>query len=549
MDEKIIETKQCTKCSTNFNITDKDFKFYNKISPILEWEKFLIPTPTLCPDCRQQRRLSFRNERKLYKRKCAKTGENIISIYSPDKPYTVYSQDFWWSDKWKALDYWFDLDFNKWFFEQFWKLIKSVPKSNLPKCWTIWNKNCEYTIWCEECKDSYLLWNSISVEKWFYSRTVTKSDYVVDSIDIKSSNNIYYCDSCNTSNNLFFCSNLKNCNNCILCIWLVWKKYCILNKQYSEEEYNNISEIYKNNFLKYKNDLVSLLRKENNNIGSEKCFWDYCNNSKNCYYCFEINWNEDCKYCFVSQNTKDSYDISYWGYIWNLVYELANSWVNVYKSAFSVYSYWFNSSYYLFDCNNIKNCFWCVWIKNKQYCIFNKQYSKEEYNQLVPKIIEKMTADWEWWEFFPASISPFWYNETVSNEYYPLTKQEALKKWFNWSDYEQPIPKVEKIIPANKLPDNIANIPDDILNWAIECENTKKPFRIIPQELEFYRKHNLPVPRKHPDERHLDRMKLRNPRKLYDRKCDKCWKNIKSTYSPNREEIVYCEECYNKEIY
>ena len=86
---------------------------------------------------------------------------------------------------------------------------------------------------------------------------------------------------------------------------------------------------------------------------------------------------------------------------------------------------------------------------------------------------------------------------------------------FNWEDYEAPFPKVEKIIPANALPNNIKDIPDDILNRAIECEVSKKPFRIIPQELKFYRKHNLPIPRRHPDIRHGDRIALRNERKLY----------------------------------
>jgi hypothetical protein len=52
-------------------------------------------------------------------------------------------------------------------------------------------------------------------------------------------------------------------------------------------------------------------------------------------------------------------------------------------------------------------------------------------------------------------MSPFGYNETIANEYYPLTKSEALSSKFNWSDYEAPFPKVEKIIPAEKLPDTI----------------------------------------------------------------------------------------------
>ncbi len=167
---------------------------------------------------------------------------------------------------------------------------------------------------------------------------------------------------------------------------------------------------------------------------------------------------------------------------------------------------------------------------------------------------------------------------------------------FNWSDYESPFPKVDKIIPASKLPDDITKIPDDILNWAIECEVTGTPFRIIPQELEFYRKHHLPIPRRHPDQRHLDRMKMRNPRKLYERICDcpeceinnktsllsfssnenpfgtrerdsptendketvdtfvlnprtgKRGKKMITTYSPERPERVYCEVCYEREV-
>jgi hypothetical protein len=69
---------------------------------------------------------------------------------------------------------------------------------------------------------------------------------------------------------------------------------------------------------------------------------------------------------------------------------------------------------------------------------------------------------------------------------------------------------VSKILPASKLPENIKDIPDDILNWAIECETTGKPFRIIKQEFDFYRKQSLPIPKRHPDQRHLDRMKQRS---------------------------------------
>ena len=160
-----------------------------------------------------------------------------------------------------------------------------------------------------------------------------------------------------------------------------------------------------------------------------------------------------------------------------------------------------------------------------------------------------MQSTQEWGEFFPPTMSPFAYNETVAQENYPLTKEEVLAKGWKWRDPVDDLPKVEKEIPAEKLPDSIDDIPDDVLNWAIECKTTKRPFKIIGQELAFYRQMKLPVPHFHPDERHRKRMALRNPRKLHNRKCAKCKKDIQTTYSSERPETVYCEECYLKEVY
>ncbi|MBU0626692.1 hypothetical protein KKH82_04665 [Patescibacteria group bacterium] len=74
---------------------------------------------------------------------------------------------------------------------------------------------------------------------------------------------------------------------------------------------------------------------------------------------------------------------------------------------------------------------------------------------------------------------------------------------------------------AKNLP-NIKEVTDEILGQAIVCEVTGRPFRVIRSELEYYRNNQIDLPRRHPDQRHYDRMALRNPRKLFDRKCDKC---------------------------
>ena len=90
------ETKNCQNCKKDFTIEPDDFGFYEKIK---------VPPPTFCPECRLQRRLSVRNERNLYKRKCDATGENIISIYRTGVPFPVYQQDYWKSDRFEAMEY------------------------------------------------------------------------------------------------------------------------------------------------------------------------------------------------------------------------------------------------------------------------------------------------------------------------------------------------------------------------------------------------------------------------------------------------------------
>lgn len=134
-------------------MTDKDLEFYGKISPIFAGQKYLIPSPTLCPEERQRRRFAFRNERKLYHRKCDKTGNQIISIYSSDKPHTVYDHKIWRGDTWSAFDYGIPFDFEKNFFEQFDGLMKQEP---LLSIYNVDSENSDYTNFAGYNKNCYL---------------------------------------------------------------------------------------------------------------------------------------------------------------------------------------------------------------------------------------------------------------------------------------------------------------------------------------------------------------------------------------------------------
>ncbi|MFA5916887.1 MAG: hypothetical protein WC850_01480 [Candidatus Gracilibacteria bacterium] len=581
MQEKILETKICKKCNISFLITDKDLEFYDKISPSFPspdfkksgLKKIQIPTPTLCPDCRQQRRFCWRNEKNLYRRKCDLTGKDILSIFSPDKKYVIYNSDDWWSDKWDPLDYGKEYDFTKTFFEQFDSLQKQVPLLNLTAAFN--SENSDYATFSGKMKDCYMISGGWTCEKTMYSSRIVYTNNVIDSLDGTNLEQSYqtincegcfsciYCMNSNNCNTSYFLYECENCSDCFMCYNLVGKKYYIDNKSYTKEEYfKQIEDLKQKYFLLGLSVLDEMKKKAINKnlmiIGSEDCIGDNLKNCKNCNYSFHLENSQNCKYAENGgMGCSNVYDAMGIGENFDLGYEILDTGLNAIGTYFGITCYTCNNSFYNINCHNCSNIFGCIGVRNGQYCILNKQYSKEEYDILVPKIIENMRKNDEWGEFFPSSISPFGYNETINTEYFPLRKEEALKLGFNWSTYEAPFTKVQKIIPANKLPKNISDIPDDILNRAIMPENVgnenirslQKPFRIVKQELDFYRKYSLPIPKIHPDQRHLDRVKLRNPRKIYDRKCDKCGKDIKTTFKKDRQEIVYCEECYNKEIY
>ncbi|MFA4930955.1 MAG: hypothetical protein WC570_03780, partial [Patescibacteria group bacterium] len=236
--------------------------------------------------------------------------------------------------------------------------------------------------------------------------------------------------------------------------------------------------------------------------------------------------------------------------------------------------------YYSWFCGQgAKDCFGCSGLRGKQYCILNKQYTKEEYEELVPKIIEHMQQTSEWGQFFPMSFSPFGYNETIANEYYPLSKEQVVAmgvKWYdkpepqyNFDQHYQPL-HIKQYDPAfaTAMASEAEAEINKCLNGVVKCEVTGRPFRIISQELYFYIKRGLPVPTVHPDERRRLRNKDINRVEFYRRRCDcegqgssikdqgssggcdhggQCENQFETTYEPGKRK-VYCEGCYGKSV-
>jgi hypothetical protein len=160
-----------------------------------------------------------------------------------------------------------------------------------------------------------------------------------------------------------------------------------------------------------------------------------------------------------------------------------------------------------------------------------------------------MKSTQEWGRFFPIEMCDYGYNETVAMDHFPLSEQEALQKGYHWSTYQSPPPVVKQTVSSDSLPDSIDEITDEILENAILCEVTDKPFKPSIKELEFYRKLRIPFPRRSPDQRHADRMKKRPEFRLETTQCTSCNKQIYSNISPIGSSIVLCDDCFKKEVY
>lgn len=548
--------KICTDCGGKYEFSAEELKLF---------EHWGFDPASTCFVCNQKHRISFRNGRNMYKRKCDATGEEIISIYSQNSPYKIYKSNEWYNDKWDSMDYGRTFDFNRPFFDQFQELRLEVPRmamhnvkaENSDFCnQTYGNKNCYMIVGGDFNEDS--MYGTLCMR----NRSLVDGDYTTDTemgYMMSDSIHCYNCRFTFDSKNCSDCSYISNCTgckNCILCTNLSQKSYCIRNKQLTKEDYNLEAANILTGSAKMQKECVKefvQMRSERvvkyaHMIGCEHCTGDYQQHSKNCINCYDILESEDLHNVIFASKSKDCFQCSLLGDEAELCYESISSLngKNVRFSHFVIDSIHVDYSDFIFNCQHV---FGCEGLRHKKYCILNKQYTKEEYEELIPKIIEHMKQTNEWGKFFPKEFSCFAYNESTISEYFPLSREEALAQGFKWREESVEKPKVEKIIPASQLPDSLEDIPDDILNWGIECEITNRPFKITPKELSFYRKMNIPIPRKHPDERYSWRTALRNPRKLWKRQCQKCDKDIQTTYSPERTEKVLCEKCYLKEVY
>jgi len=558
-------TTSCKECGQNYLQSPNEE----------QWEKKLATKlPNLCFECSHRQRLSLRTDRVLYNRKCDFSGEPIISVYSADKPYKVYKSDYWFSDQWDPMSYGQEFDFSKTFFEQFAELQRKVPRVALTN---VKSDNSDYCNSTYGNKNCYLIFGGDFNQDCIYGTLSMHNEDVVD-CDFSNKNrlcymmsdsiNCYNCQFAFDSKNCTDCAFITDCTNCTECILssnLHNKTYFINNKQYSKEEYfkekkrllsgdRNQQQLNLQNFLSLRSNRIV---KDMHAISCENCTGDYMKNSQDCHMAFDVSDSQNIESVVFASKAKDCYNTDYLGDNAELCYNSVST-LGSYDIRWSHFIIESSNIEYSEMCMNSKDLFGCIGVRQKQYCVLNKQYSKEDFFKLREKIIDHMKQTAEWGLFFPKSLSCVGYNESTAQQHFPLTKDQALKLDHKWQD-KDPTNRYQG--PTINVPDRINDVTYEITKQILVCKDCQKNYRIINEELNFYRKMNIPVPKQCPDCRYKWRLSMRNPRKLWDRTCictekahtnhsgTVCKKAIQTSYAPDRPEKVYCEECYLETVY
>ena len=574
-----METKTCQSCKKKFVIEPDDFSFYEKIK---------VAPPTFCPECRLIRRLASRNERFLHSGECGLCKKKILSMYAPGETYTVYCPGCWWSDGWDPGSYSRNYDFSRPFFEQYLEFKKTVPHEALYQSNFV---NSEYANFGDNYKECYLVSGGWDNERLYYASQVNN---ISDSFDILLSNHLEfcyetiqssrssqlrYCNACEDSSDLFMCTDCRGCVSCFGCVGLRNKQYQVFNQQYSKNEYAEFIEkleIHKYSSveeIKKRFSEFALLQpyRSNRFRNAVDCTGDNIADSKNAKDSWAVNGVEDVRYTFFLSQEKNTYDVSFVGKGGERLYEVVSSFGGESQVA-GVRTLFDRNSFYCENCSNCNDIFGCIGLKKKAYCIFNKEYSKEEFANVRDRIIEDMKTKlyrgnkdytYTFGDFWPIEFQPFAYNETKAQEYFPLTKEEILERGYKWRDREDRHYKITH--EAGDLPDSILESPDALSEAIIGClhtaacnDNCTRAFKILKAELEFCRRMNVPIPRLCPNCRHMERIRMQNPLKLWHRSCmctqnnhghnGTCQNEFETSYAPDQQEIIYCEKCYQQEV-
>jgi len=501
--------KICKNCNDPFVIDQSDLEFLTHLTAQFPYLPIPIPAPTLCPLCRLNRRLAFRNLSFISWEEDYQTKERVFSYYPGGAPFPILSNERWWKAEYEVPELANGFRSEISFFDQFLNLRNQVPHPALN------GKNLENSDYCNNANDllnCYMVFGANHSRDTSYCETLNNCTDCIDCFQTFKSELCIDCSRCSDCYNLqssilcfqasdsYFLYNCRNCKNCIGCVNLQQKEYCVFNEQKTKAEYEQYLLSLELSSYKVRQSLFERFRELISSLThanllfrqTEDCTGNIIAEAKNVRDSFFVRDAEDLRYCFsLGVDSRASMDVSYFGEGMELCYEAAVTGLSCSRVVLS-FNCW-NQNHYLLYCElcvSCQHCFGCVGLHRKEFCIFNQQYTKEEYYKEVARIVLEMERQGEWGEFFPARLSPHAYNTTVAQRYFPKSETEVIKLGLKW--FEDRSLSAKDAVLAKDLPDKVPEANDSLV---VASELSGKLFRIASNDILKYRSFNMPLPR------------------------------------------------------
>lgn len=552
----------------NFVLDPDDLSFYSKIE---------VPEPTLCPKCRRIRRLAWENDYTLYNRDCFLCGKNFISIYAKNNADKVLCPKCFYGDAWDPEAYGQDYDQSRSFFKQCDELFKNTPKLGVVNDDGIGSIDCLFNndiAFSKKCTMCFVAWRMESCMYGMYlcigkdlvdcHGVLENSEFTYEAVMIEHVNRskfMYWASSCT---DCLFGYDLRGCTDCFMCFGLRNKQYYFKNKKYSREEYLEIVDSYKLNtrtgqaraekefyeFLSTKPRKFGEMRQAVGSTGTD------IQRSKNMR---DGNYGPnsvDSRYCCNGVSYTSCYDCSGGGEP-EIAYECLTP-DQSYNSLGTIKCWKNRNISYSIDCHSCEEVFGCVGVKKGTHMILNKRYTKEAYLALKEEIISDMKKRGEYGEFFPSMYSPFGINETRAIDELKCSRKEALALGYRWQDELQQT-RGKETMQQKDIPDAIEDVPDGITDEVLACSSCARNYKILPDELTFYRRMNIPIPDRCFFCRMQTREAMRGGFDLVERRCDcqeknhdheyQCSESFQTFFTSDKEtRPIYCESCYQQHL-
>lgn len=546
-------------CEGEFPIEAEDIEFLKMLR---------VPAPNYCPTCRRIRRLTHMGMVQLFKRQCNVPGhdEMMISIFPANCPFPVYDYKYFIGDDFDPFSFGVDYDSGADHLKVLFELRQKFPMPSFLNR-DPGSVNSEYSNGGRDTKNAYYAGGCFSCEDVWYTNFAVSSKVVMDSRVIHDSDHVYRslmsdhlykCSFSYFSNNLADCAFMFDCHNCTDCFGCVNirnKKYVVFNEQLSKKDYEKFMEetfpLSRTQLKEYKERFWQLVKSlpmnASHNVSVENVSGVTISNSKDLYDVVDADRAEHIRHADSPLGHHDSMDLTFSGASDHL-YGTTNigshsSWVK-----FSVSSKYCTNSEFIFNSKNLDNCFMCFGLQNKSHCILNKQYEPLLYFRIVDEIKTKLLKEGNYGDGLGLEYSAQAYNVSLGEIAYSLTKEEVEELGgYVAGEGETNVGDIPTI-SISDVGERITEVDDALLAKAIRCEVTGRPFRIVPTELAFYRKMQLPIPTTHPQVRMVEHLHMAPTGKKYSALCAHCGKAIYSLFDPKENYLLYCESCYQEEV-